>query len=146
MAETNELRKRAIILCMTLLTVSISIVVQADLLEDGETEFDYDDVQILNFREANYSTYNSTVKYKSTTLNDPKGMAPLYNITNRILDFFLAEDPILEGYIELDDNFHLKTGQKFRDHQWFDVIKHYWPILLVVLISGLIAALMPIIG
>lgn len=155
MAETNELTKRAIFICITLIFISISIVVQADNSSSSLLQFDddgtpddndYDDVQLINFRDANYSTYNSTVKYKSTTLNDPKGMAPLYNITNQILDFILFKEPILDGYIEIDDNFQFKTGQKFRDHQWFDLIKHYWPILLVILLSGLIAALMPIIG
>lgn len=147
MAETNGLLRHTVLVCFALLFASISIIVRADGSSSGEnSEFDYDDVQILNFREANFSTYNATVKYKSTTLNDPKGMAPLYNITNRILDFFLNEEPILDGYVEINENFNVSTGQKFRDHQWFDVLKHYWPILLVILISGLLAALMPIIG
>lgn len=38
-------------------------------------------------------------------------------------------------------------GPKIHDHQqWIELVKYYWPILLVVLISALIIVLMPIVG
>lgn len=52
---------------------------------------------ILEFRETNYTTLQQNVTYKSSRTNDPKGMEPLYKITNMVLDFFLNEDPIADG-------------------------------------------------
>lgn len=49
------------------------------------------------------------------------------------------------GYIEIS-NLNVTFGRKVRDHQWVDLVKHYWAILLVVLVAALIIALMPIIG
>lgn len=49
------------------------------------------------------------------------------------------------GYIEIS-NLNVTLGRKVRDHQWVDLVKHYWAILLVVLVAALIIALMPIIG
>lgn len=49
------------------------------------------------------------------------------------------------GYIEVS-NLNATFGRKVRDHQWIDLVKHYWAILLVVLVAALIIALMPIIG
>lgn len=138
---------KAIAICVAILFVAFAIDVRADGSSfSANIELDYDLEQILNFREANFSTCNETVNYRSTILNDPKGMTPLYNISNRILNLFVYDDPILDGYIEINENFNFTLGRKFHEHQWFDVVKHYWPILLVVLFSGLIAFLMPIVG
>lgn len=52
---------------------------------------------ILAFRETNYSALNQNVTYRSTQAGSFKGMAPLYNITNLILDFFLGDEPIVDG-------------------------------------------------
>lgn len=37
-------------------------------------------------------------------------------------------------------------GRKVREHQWLDLVKHYWAILLVIFVAALIIVLMPIIG
>lgn len=52
---------------------------------------------ILEFRETNYTKLQQNVTYKSTKSFDIKGMQPLYNITNMVLDFFLGDEPIAEG-------------------------------------------------
>lgn len=62
---------------------------------------------ILEFREANYSTLHQNVTYKSSRVNDPKGMEPLYKITNKVLDFFLDDDPIADGKFNLSAHFIL---------------------------------------
>lgn len=53
--------------------------------------------RIIQFRDANFSVWNENVKYNSTAMQNPKGMEPLYNITNVILDFFLGKKPIPDG-------------------------------------------------
>lgn len=53
--------------------------------------------RIIQFRDANFSVWNERVKYNSTAMTNPKGMEPLYNITNMILDFFLGKKPIPDG-------------------------------------------------
>lgn len=49
------------------------------------------------------------------------------------------------GFLEVSD-MNITFGPKVRDEDWIDLIKHYWSILLVVLIAALIIVLMPIIG
>lgn len=53
--------------------------------------------RILEFREANFSTWNQKVRYNSSVANNPKGMEPLYRLTKQILDVFLGEKPIPDG-------------------------------------------------
>lgn len=53
--------------------------------------------RIIQFRDANFSIWNENIKYNSTAMTNPKGMEPLYNITNMILDFFLGKKPIPDG-------------------------------------------------
>lgn len=104
MTEINSFTRKMIFIGMAVLFGSMSMIVRAgtpaatplsqsiidvDQLDDG--------TQILRFRAANFSTLNRTIKYNSTTLNDPKGMAPLYKISNQILDLFLGDDAIPEG-------------------------------------------------
>lgn len=49
------------------------------------------------------------------------------------------------GYIHVS-NMNVTLGQKVRDHQWLELVKHYWAILLVVFIAALVLVLMPIVG
>lgn len=39
-----------------------------------------------------------------------------------------------------------EVGPKVREHEWGDLLKKYWAILLVVLIVALVIVFMPIIG
>lgn len=51
------------------------------------------------------------------------------------------------GYIQIGNNFNVTMRMDMHDHQqWIELVKYYWPILLVVLISALIIVLMPIVG
>lgn len=86
----------------TSITIGIIIFGIASIAFGGSTTENVNDAEqsqnrILQFREANFSTWNEKIKYNSTTLNDPKGMAPLYKISNQILDWFLGEDAIPDG-------------------------------------------------
>ncbi|XP_055325440.1 prominin-like protein isoform X1 [Sitodiplosis mosellana] len=117
---------------------SMTLATNADLQSPQNT-------RIIQFRDANFSVWNEKVKYNSTAMTNPKGMEPLYNLTTIILDFFLGKKPVPDGYIHVS-NMNVTLGQKVRDHQWVDLVKHYWAILLVVFIAALMIALMPIIG
>lgn len=72
--------------------VCILVALSATLVSSSPEE-----TRILEFRETNFSTLNQNVTYKSSKANEPKGMAPLYKITNQILDLFLGDEPIAEG-------------------------------------------------
>lgn len=51
------------------------------------------------------------------------------------------------GYIQVGNNFNVTIEANMHEHQqWIELVKYYWPILLVVLIAALIIVLMPIIG
>lgn len=76
-------------------TLTSAIVYAADAPQ--ETSSSPAPTRILQFREANFSKWNEKVKYNSTALTNPKGMEPLYNITNTVLDFFLGKQPIPDG-------------------------------------------------
>lgn len=49
------------------------------------------------------------------------------------------------GYIEVS-NLNVTFGPKVRDHQWVDIVKHYWAIILIVFVAALVIVLMPVIG
>lgn len=64
----------------------------------------------------------------------------------RLSDHFLPHPRSSHsGYIEVSD-MSITFGQKVRDQDWMDLVKHYWLVLLVVLLAALIIVLMPIIG
>lgn len=107
MAEQNAVRN-LIFVTIAIIFGSLSIFVRAGDSDDFLTDADYgdyDDIKILNLPEANFSAFNETAKYMSTTMNDPKGMAPLYKISNQILDLFLGNEPIAPGKCALMTSF-----------------------------------------
>lgn len=53
--------------------------------------------RILEFRKTNFSTWNQKVRYNSSIARGPKGMEPLYKISNQMLDLFLGDKPIPDG-------------------------------------------------
>lgn len=103
MTEMNSFTRKMIFIGIAAMFGSMSMIVRAgtpapptsqSIIDVKQME---DGTQILRFRAANFSTLNRLVKYNSTTMNDPKGMAPLYKISNQILDLFLGDDAIPEG-------------------------------------------------
>ena len=52
---------------------------------------------------------------------------------------------IFAGYFEFKDS-KIQLGPKVERNEWGDLILHYWPILLIVLVVGILVASMPIIG
>uniref|UniRef100_A0A336M8P2 CSON006738 protein n=1 Tax=Culicoides sonorensis TaxID=179676 RepID=A0A336M8P2_CULSO len=102
--------------------------------------------KLLNIRPVKYSTWNQTNTYLSSTAYNSKGMAPLYNITNKVIDLFVDDDePIPRGYIVVKDK-RFEVGPNVKNNDWGDLLKKYWAILLIVLLIALIAVFMPIIG
>lgn len=160
----------------TLIGVVLFIGTVSSTVDDTQEVTTPPSNRIIQFREANYSEWNEKIKYNSTAMSNPKGMAPLYNLTNMFLDFFLGKKPIPDGKLKREkktnmkiiifhkfniifksfaldhigyvyiSNMNLTFGEKVRDHQWLDLVKHYWAILLVVFIATIIIVLMPIIG
>lgn len=112
MTEFNSITRKMVFIGIVALIASMSMIVRASTPATTVTSQSIIDVdqlddgtQILRFRVANFSTLSRTIKYNSTTMNDPKGMAPLYKISNQILDVFLGDDAIPEGfYIFLCNN------------------------------------------
>lgn len=49
------------------------------------------------------------------------------------------------GYLEVSDT-GIKAGPKVEANEWGELIRHYWPVLLVVILTLLLVVLMPIIG
>ncbi|XP_063700533.1 prominin-like protein isoform X2 [Culicoides brevitarsis] len=140
-----------------LLLLSVLLTIQVNC-EDYVHDYDDDDYfindktdeiaseKLLNIQKVQYSTYNRSDTYLSSTSYNSKGMAPLYNITNMVIDLFVDDDePIPRGYIVVKEK-KFEVGPKVRDHEWGDLIKKYWAILLVVLIIVLVAVFMPIVG
>lgn len=53
---------------------------------------------LLDIRPVNYSSWNRNVTYVSSSAFNARGMAPLYNITNRVINLFVdADEPIPKG-------------------------------------------------
>lgn len=102
---------------------------------------------ILKFSATEFTEFNQNVTspYASSTYYRSKGMSPLYDVTNYILDIVVGKDLIPPGYLTLAEQ-EIKAGPKIEKGEWGDLLKTYWGILLIVLITGLIVVLMPIIG
>ncbi|XP_059619973.1 prominin-like protein isoform X4 [Phlebotomus argentipes] len=105
----------------------------------------YDGGRILDFKETSFSNWEQNVTYISSTGYHARGMAPMYQITNRVLDLFIGPDAIPEGYIIVSDR-SVAFGPKVQNHEYGDLAKHYWAILLVVSVAALIIVLTPIVG
>ncbi|CAO1328869.1 unnamed protein product, partial [Diamesa tonsa] len=84
--------------------------------------------------------------YHSSTGYNALGMAPLYNLTNKLIDLFVdAEEPIPPGYLVVNDR-EVTFGPHVQNHEYGDLIKKYWAMILVVLVCVITAFLMPLIG
>lgn len=54
--------------------------------------------KLLNIQKVQYSSWNRSDTYLSSTTYNARGMAPLYNITNMVIDLFVDDDePIPRG-------------------------------------------------
>ncbi|GAB0098286.1 prominin-like protein [Sergentomyia squamirostris] len=101
--------------------------------------------RILDFKETTFSKWEQNVTYVSSTGYHARGMAPMYQITNRVLDLFLGPEAIPEGYIVVSD-MNIALGPKAQDQEFGELAKHYWTILLIVSLAAVIIILTPIIG
>ncbi|XP_037826230.1 prominin-like protein isoform X7 [Lucilia sericata] len=100
----------------------------------------------LNLKPTKYTDWSKNVTYKSTTDYNARGMKPLYEITQKVMWLLIGgETPIPDGYLTFKDS-TVQLGPKVERNEWGDLILHYWPILLIVLIVGVLVASMPIIG
>ncbi|XP_055688743.1 prominin-like protein isoform X2 [Lutzomyia longipalpis] len=104
-----------------------------------------DVARILDFKETSFSNWEQNVTYVSSTGYHARGMAPMYDITNRVLDLFIGPDALPEGYIIVSDR-SVALGPKVQNHEYGDLAKHYWAILVVVSLAALIVVLTPIVG
>lgn len=52
---------------------------------------------------------------------------------------------LFTGYLEVSDT-SIKAGPKVDANEWGELIRHYWAVLLVVILTLLLVVLMPIIG
>lgn len=84
---------------------------------DDEVNINNDEVtseKLLNIQKVQYSTWNRSDTYlvSSTTYN-ARGMAPLYNITNMVIDLFVDDDePIPRGKCRYSRNFTINLKIK----------------------------------
>lgn len=53
--------------------------------------------QILDIQKTNYTLRNVSVTYESSTTYSSLGMAPLYTITNAVLDIIVGKNLLPEG-------------------------------------------------
>lgn len=101
---------------------------------------------ILKIRSTDFTRFNeSSVEFVSSTSYNARGMAPLYEITNHVINLFVDETPIPDGYIIVSEG-TIKAGPNVSDNSWGPLLKQYWAILLVTVICVVMIALMPIIG
>lgn len=97
----------AIVICLIVLQ-QCDADVASDINDDPDMD-DYPQVagqsssssinsNLLDIRPVNYSTWNRNVTYVSSAAFNARGMAPLYNITNMVINLFVdANEPIPKG-------------------------------------------------
>lgn len=100
--------------------------------------------RLIPYSPTNYTNWRTNVTYMSSSGYDAQGMAPLYRITNWVLNWFVGEIAIPEGYIIPGKTPEL--GPLAKNNQWGDLARHYWGVILIVVLTALLIVLMPIIG
>lgn len=119
-----------ILLLMAVFGSKSSVLVQADILKIRTTE---------------YTNFSETPNYISSTSYNARGMGPLYNLTNVAIRLFVDTDPVPEGYLIVQEG-SIQLGPNVQENNWGPLLREYWAILLVTVISVLLIVLMPIIG
>lgn len=67
-------------------------------LDDISQQQQHEAQKLLNIKPVKYSVWNDKTVYLSSTAYNARGMAPLYNITNTVINLFLdTKDPIPDG-------------------------------------------------
>ncbi|XP_055915367.1 prominin-like protein isoform X2 [Eupeodes corollae] len=127
----------------TLMTMCVLLAVMCSL--PGLTTATDDIEMKLDLTKTEYSVWNKNTTYLSSTKFNARGMSPFYNITHEVMKLFIGQDAIPNGYIVVTEK-GVRFGPKVEHNEWGDLIKHYWPILLVVILTALLVILMPIIG
>ncbi|XP_046807592.1 prominin-like protein isoform X2 [Lucilia cuprina] len=127
-------------------TMSLSLLLLLVICSLCKTSCAFDMNTKLNLKPTKYTDWSKNVTYKSTTDYNARGMKPLYDITQKVMWLLIGgENPIPDGYLTFKDS-TVQLGPKVERNEWGDLILHYWPILLIVLIVGVLVASMPIIG
>lgn len=119
-----------ILLLMAVFGSRSSLLVQADILKIRTTEF---------------SNFSETPSYISSTSYNARGMGPLYNLTNLAIRLFVDTDPVPEGYLIVQEG-SIQLGPNVQENNWGPLLREYWAVLLITVISVLLIVLMPIIG
>ncbi|XP_056644731.1 prominin-like protein isoform X5 [Diorhabda sublineata] len=94
-----------------------------------------------------YTDYVDTQKYSSGRVTfQTKGMAGLYNVTRQFINLILPADVLMQDLLvwkQYNTYYYpyLNEGVTIGD-----ILKYYWPLLLVLLILVLITLLVPIVG
>lgn len=100
----------------------------------------------LEIENTRYSVWSQNMTYMSSTGYNALGMMPLYNLTNTIIDFFVdKEEPIPPGYIVIEE-MKVSLGPNVQKHQYYEVLKKYWLIIIIAIVTIITALLMPLIG
>uniref|UniRef100_A0A182WKT3 Prominin-like protein n=1 Tax=Anopheles minimus TaxID=112268 RepID=A0A182WKT3_9DIPT len=100
---------------------------------------------ILKIRTTEFTRYNELIEYESSKSYNPRGMAPLYQITNHVIDLFVAEYPIPDGYINVEEG-TIAAGPNVSDNNWGPILKQYWASFLVCAVCLFLIAFMPVTG
>ncbi|XP_055531338.1 prominin-like protein isoform X3 [Wyeomyia smithii] len=100
---------------------------------------------ILNIRTTEFSNISETPHFVSSTSYNARGMAPLYNLTNLVVKLFVSTNPVPEGYLIVREG-DIQLGPNVQENNWGPLLREYWAVLLVVVLSTLLIVLMPIIG
>lgn len=66
--------------------------------EQRQEQHHHQQQRTLEIENTKYSIWSQNMSYKSSTGYNPLGMSPLYNLTNKFIDFFVDKDePIPPG-------------------------------------------------
>lgn len=99
----------------------------------------------MKIRTTEFTNFSETPSYISSTSYNARGMGPLYNLTNVAIRLFVDTDPVPEGYLIVQEG-SIQLGPNVQENNWGPLLREYWAVLLVTVISVLLIVLMPIIG
>ncbi|XP_065214147.1 prominin-like protein isoform X2 [Planococcus citri] len=99
---------------------------------------------VLPYEQVQYSYANVSYDYKSSTKFHPRGMAHLYMLTEKFINFIGKDQAFPEGLLEITDENTIHVSDVGKD--WPILLNHYGIVLAVVVCVVLFATVMPIIG
>lgn len=110
-----------------IVTILCALITKCDATSSANSNIAQPAANLLDVKPVNYSVWDQNVTYLSSSTYNNRGMGPLYNISNTIINLFVDDDePIPRGKFKTISIFytHSYSGYKNSSTNCFKHIDH----------------------